>query len=205
VADHERLGRLLSETGVGTNPDEPSRLAWFAHWMQLQVERLLEALFGTVEVTGSAGWWAMIAAVSLGAVLTVGLLWMVVSGVRRRFRAEEEPVAAPVDVPVVVPDLAAAEALLDAGHVREATRAAWLWLVARLAAVGIGEPLPDQTHGEYVRTVDRRNPGWPLRPALGELRASADWLCYAPETPTIEGVREFLAKARGLGERVGAA
>jgi hypothetical protein len=197
-ADPALLARLLSEEGVVTDAGEPGRLAWIGAVLGHRWHHLLDG----VRFDDTWGLWAMGTLVVVGLGVVGLFVWILTRGlVGAAKRADAVVVGARPAASGL--DRAMAEALLAAGRRREAAGLAWLWLVEGLGGAGIGEPHPDQTHGDFVGTVDRRNPGWALRDGLVDLRRAADHLCYAPEEPTVDAVVAWFDAVGGLRTRAG--
>ena len=192
-ADPALLHQILEQEGVVVDAGEPSRLEWLgavvSHWW--------DGLMDSVTLDESWGWYALVVLGIVALALGAFLAWVVLRRLVGVTAAPKTPKAAVRAVAARL-DRGMAEALLSAGHRREAARLAWLWMVEGLGAVGIGEPHADQTHNEFVGSVDRHNPTWPLRGSLRELRRDADRLCYAPEEPDVDAVVAWFDAVGGL-------
>lgn len=199
MPDPELLRRLMAEEGVA--PAVAPEPSW-TEWAVASLGGWLDRLLSGVELKGEWGVWALGLVVVIGVALVLFLAWLVLRAQLGRPRAPRatEEAAAVIDRGV---DLSAVQALLAEGRRREAARLAWLWMVAGLGEVGVGEAHADQTHGEFVGTVRRRNPGWPHHGVLVDLGRAADRLCYAPEDPSDESVTAWFARVTTLRERAG--
>lgn len=196
--DPALLARLLVDEGVVTDPGTPG----WREWIAANVAEAWHQLVDGWELDAATGW-IMLSALAL---ITVGLFggvgWLTLRASRRQASSRVTP--GPVPVAPGVDRIDQVEALLAANRCREAARVVWITTTEGLAAAGIGEVHADQTHGEYVWTVERRNPGWARHATLRTLRRQADQLCYAPLAPTPDGVRTWMVEMITLRTQAGA-
>lgn len=187
MADRALLERVMADQGVIVEPSEPSIPAWMGAW----VEEKWAGFVDRLDTSGPADFWVLVVLGVLGVAFLLALTILTLRGLRRAVR----PASPLPSVPQrpAGSDLAALIALLDAGRVREAARAGWVWMAEGLTGRGVGELRPHQTHGEFLATVSEG-----YRDRVRPLRDEADVLCYAPAEPSVEAVRGWIERAGSI-------
>lgn len=188
--DPALLHRVMAERGVVAGDPEAGWLAWARAAADHEWQRLLAMLDLPV------GWeWG--GAVVLGLVAVALVQFLLWAWRRPRAGAPEQPagVGRVEGDEDCVFSLDVATALLAAGQRREAARHGWLWMAERISRRGVGVVNAEQTHGDFVRTVD---PGWPAHRDLGQLAGVADRLCYAAEEPSVEAVTVWFVRVQAF-------